>query len=128
MPPATTMTGVACLDRLRAERDGTKTRAADHVHGDGADFGRKPAVESGLTRGVLSKTGGDDVAHDAFIDLLGLKVRAPDGFPDHDRTEPRGGDVRKRALEFPDRSADPGDDNDLIHGYSLYDSMRETGE
>ena len=111
---------IAGLDGLRGERDGAQARAADHVDGDGADFGRKSAEERGLARGILAESCRNNVAHDAFVDLFGLELRALDGCADGDSAEARGGHIGERTLEFADRRADSADDDDLIHGFSLY--------
>jgi len=116
---------IAGLDGLRGEGDGTKTGATDHVDGEGADLGRESAEDRGLARGILSEAGRDDVAHDALVDLLGTKLRALDGFVDDDCAEARCGDVGERTLKFSDRRADAGDDYDLIHCFTLHDSMLE---
>ena len=111
--------GVAGLDGLRGERDGAKARSADHVDGDGADLGREATEDRGLARGILSEARGDDVAHDALVDLAGLELRSLDGFADGDCTEACCGDVGERTLKLAHRGSDARDDHDLIHCFSL---------
>ena len=54
-----------------------------------ADLGRKTSEERGLACRVLSQSRGDDIAHDAFVHLIGLEPRAPNGFAHHQGTQLR---------------------------------------
>ena len=57
------------LDRLRRECDCFQSGAANLVDGHGTYLRRQSAEDCGLARGILSQSGGDHVAHDAFVDL-----------------------------------------------------------
>src|SRR5262249_46030727 len=62
------------------KRYGFKTRAANLIDGHGGNTRIASALERGLARGILSKSGLDHVAEDGFVDLLGINSRPAGGF------------------------------------------------
>jgi hypothetical protein len=106
-------------DRGGCLHDRLQARAADLVHGDGAQRFRKAREQSGLTRGVLAHARLQHVAHDALLDggLGGGRIgeRGLDG----KGAELGCGDLGKRATELSDGGATGGDDDGVAHGGSL---------
>jgi hypothetical protein len=98
-----------------AARAGAKPRPAHHVHSDRADLRRQAAEDRGLACGVLSQACGYNVAHNAFVDLLGPQLSALHRFPHSNRAQACGGEVGKRSLKFAHRRAHAGDDHNLVH-------------
>src|SRR6266849_35624 len=105
---------VAGLDRLRAERNCLQSGAADLVDGHRPHLGRQSAIERRLPRRVLSQTGGDHVAHDALIHLLGIDLCPIHRFAHCNRTELHRAQLRQRSLKLPHRRAHAGDDDNIV--------------
>ena len=82
MPPATTISDSPRIDGLRGEGHGFEAGAADFVDGHGGDAMIEAAAERRLARGILAQAGLDDVAHDDFVDSLGVDAGAANGFGD----------------------------------------------
>src|SRR5262249_23020434 len=68
--------GVAVADRLPAEGDGTQARAAELVDAERGLLDRNAGIDRGLAGRVLALTGTQDLAHDDFVDFLGLDLGA----------------------------------------------------
>ncbi len=66
---------------------------------------RQATAERGLPRRILAQPGRDNVAHDAFVDAVGIDAGALHGFAHDDGAQLRRGEIGKRALKFADRSA-----------------------
>src|SRR5579859_293030 len=105
---------VSGLHRLRGESDRFQSRAADLVDCHGTCRGRESSEDCGLARGILAESGGDDVAHDALVDLRGIDAGALDGFAHHDGSELRSPEIGEASLEFSNWSAAAGDDDDIV--------------
>ena len=96
---------VTGLYRLRRERDGFQSRAADLVDCHGTCCGRESAEDCSLARRILAESGGDDVAHDALIDLRRIDAGALDRFPYRNGAELRRAEIGKATLKFSDGRA-----------------------
>ena len=105
---------VSGLHRLRCERDGFQSGATNFVDCHGTCRGRQSAEDCGLPRGILTESGGDDVAHDALVNLRNLDTRALDGFAHRDGAELRSGEIGEAALKFSYGSAAAGDDDNIV--------------
>ena len=79
--------------------------AANFVDGHGADAVGQSAAERRLARRILSQPRGDNVAHDAFVDGVGIDAGALDRLAHDDGAQLRRGEIRKRALKFSNGSA-----------------------
>ena len=75
---------------------------------------RQSAEDRGLSRRILTESGGDDVTHNAFVNLLGIEVGALDGLANHDGAELRGAETGQAALKLSYRSATAGDDDYIV--------------
>src|SRR5205085_1716260 len=84
------------------------------VDGQGTDLRRQAAEDGRLARGILSQPGGDYVAHDAFIHLRGIELRALHDLTHHDRAQLGRAEIGERALEFSDSGAHSGDDDNIL--------------
>src|ERR1700733_670641 len=105
---------VAGLDGLRREGDSFESRATNLVYSHGTYFGRQTSEDGGLASGILTESSGEDVAHDAFVHLLGIDVGAVHGFANDDGAELRRGKIGETSLKFSHRRATAGDDDNLI--------------
>ena len=105
---------VSGLHRLRRERDGFQSGAADFVDCHGTCRGRESAEDGGLARRILAESGGDDVAHDALVDLRGIDAGALDGLANRDGAELRRAEIGEAALKFSDGGAAAGDDDNIV--------------
>src|SRR6202022_5003577 len=74
----------------------------------------KPAKQRRLPRGILTKSGRDNVAHDALVDLLRLQIRPLDCFAHRDRAQLWSGYVAQTSLKFSDGRAASRDDYNII--------------
>ena len=105
---------VICLNGLRGESDSFESRATNLVYSHGTYFRRQTSEDGGLARWILTESSGDDVAHDALVNLLGIDVSAVDGFAHGDGAELRRGEIGETSLKFSDSSATARDDNNLV--------------
>ena len=105
---------VSGLHRLRGECDGFQSGAANLVDCHGTCRGRESAEDSGLSRRILSESGGNDVAHDALVNLIGSDPGALDSFAHHDGAELRSAEIGEAALKFSDGGAAAGDDDNIV--------------
>src|SRR6185312_10022602 len=86
---------VAVEDGLIAERDRPKPRAAELVHAPGRAFDRDAGGDRGLPGRVLALTGGQDLPHDDFGDLLALDAGAFERLLDGKLAQLMGWNARK---------------------------------
>ncbi len=98
--------GFAQSDALRCERDGFQAGAANFVDRHRGDARIETAAQRRLPRGILSEARLHHVAHDGFVDLLGIDTSAAHGFSDDFRAQLRRGKRRESAHEFSDGCAD----------------------
>ena len=56
--------------------------------------------EGRLPRGILSQSGGDDIAHDALVHLRGIDLRPDHRFPHHERAQLQGEKSERRPEIF----------------------------
>ena len=89
MPPATAMSMSPDANALRGEHHGFQARAAHLVDRQRGDVIGQAAAQRRLARGILSAAGGDDVAHDAFVDDGRIDAGAAHRFGDDERAELR---------------------------------------
>src|SRR5205814_713412 len=75
---------VAVADRLPAERDGAQARATELVDTERGLLDGDTGIHRRLARRVLALTGTEDLAHDDFVDLLGLDLGALERTLDRD--------------------------------------------
>ena len=68
-----------------------------------------------LTRWILTQARGDDIAHDALVDLIGIEPRAAQGFTHHQRTQLHSRETRQCTLKFSNRGAHSGDNDYIFH-------------
>ena len=104
----------AGLDRLRREGHGFESGAANLVDRHGTHFRRQSAVDRGLARGILPQSGGNHIAHDAFVHLRRVEAGALHRLADHDGAELRCAEIRQASLKFSYRRATAGDDYDFV--------------
>ena len=105
---------VSGLHGLRRESHCFQSRATNFVDCHGTCCGRQSAEDCRLARRILSQPGGEDIAHDALVDLIGVQSGALHGFAHHDRTELRSTQIGKTALEFSHRCSTTGNDDNII--------------
>ena len=114
MPPATTMwelpVWMACWARATAFSPEPQTLLM--VMAETA--GGQSAAQRRLPRRILSQPGLHHVAHDAFIDRVGIDARALHRLANDNRAQLRRGEIRQRSLKLSYRSAHGGDDNDIF--------------
>ncbi|MNP12954.1 hypothetical protein D3C76_1052120 [compost metagenome] len=107
--------GVAATDRLHGEEQRLEARAAELVDGHGRDADRQAGADGGLARGVLAGAGGEYLAEDDFVDLLGLHAAALQQGADQRGAQFVGRNVRQAALEGADGGAGGGDYYYVLH-------------
>jgi hypothetical protein len=78
---------IAGLDRLRRQHHRLETAAADLVDRHGADLVGDPGTALRLAGRVLAEPRLQHVAHDHFLDGIGLHPGAAHGLPDRDRAQ-----------------------------------------
>ena len=105
---------VSGLHRLRCESHRFQSRATNFVDCHGTCGWRQSAEDCRLAGGILSQPGGKDVAHDAFVDLIGVQSGALYGLAHHHGTELRSTEIGETALEFSHRCTTTGNDDNLI--------------
>ncbi len=105
---------VSGLHRLRCERDRFQSGAANLVDCHGTCRRRQSAVDCGLPRGILTESSGDDVAHDAFVDLRRIDAGTSDSLADSDGAKLRSAEVGEAALKFSDGGAAAGNDDYIV--------------
>ena len=96
----------AGLDQVVGEHGGFHAGAAQLVDGGGAGVIRQTGQTHGLTGRALLESGGQDVAHDDFLNVGWLKTSAFDGLGNGDGAEFGGGNVRQAAHEAAHGGAD----------------------
>ena len=69
--------------------------------------GESPPIDCGLSRGILTESGGDDVAHDALVDLCGIDAGALHRLAHGDGAELRRAEIGEAALKFSDGVRQP---------------------
>jgi hypothetical protein len=111
--------GRAGEDCLGGEGDGFEAASTDHVDCEGADSVGEAAAEGGLAGGVLTEAGGENAAHDAFVDGFWGEGSAADSFADGDSAEVDGAEVAERTEEFAHGGADGAYDCYVFHGEYL---------
>src|SRR5262249_47229915 len=85
----------------------------------------EPAEDCSLSCGILSESGGDDVSHDALVDLRGVKVGALYRFAHNDGAQLRCAEVGETTLKFSHGSAAGRDDHGIIkRGHKMGSSRR----
>jgi len=109
---------IAGADRLCGERNGLEPAAAHLVDGCGRDTFGEPGADRRLTRGVLTETRLEHVAHQNLVDAV--DARATQRFLDSDRAEPGGRNVDECTAEGPHRCAHRADDDRSFHVRPLY--------
>jgi hypothetical protein len=62
--------GVVCLNCLGCKTHGLESGSTNFVDCHGSDIWQKTGTERCLSCGILSKTGGYNIAHNHFVDLL----------------------------------------------------------
>ena len=72
-----------------------QSRAANLVDSHGADFVRQAAAQGRLARRILSESGGDNVAHDAFVHAVGIDAGALHRLAHDDGAQLRRGEIGK---------------------------------
>ena len=102
------------MNRLGSERHRFQSRSANFIDGHGTDFGWQAAVQRGLARRILAQPGRNDIAHNAFIHLLGINFGTLHSFAHRDSAQLRGAQIGERALKLTDGSAHTGDDYDIF--------------
>jgi len=75
---------------------------------------RESSEDGGLTRGILPETGREDVAHDAFVDLIGIQAGALHRFAHYDRTQLRRAEIGETALKLSYCSATTREDDNIV--------------
>ena len=115
MPPATAMSmspaAMPCAASITALRPEPHTLLIVIA----ATCSCEPAVERRLARRVLPLAGGDDVAHDAFVDGGGIDAGAAHRLAHGDGAELGRGEIFQGAEELARRRPGGGDDNRLTH-------------
>jgi hypothetical protein len=91
--------GVAVADRLPAEGDGAQARAAELVDAERGLLDGNARVDRGLPGRVLALTGGQDLAHDHFVDFFRLHIGALERTGDGGLAQVVGGHLAERAIE-----------------------------
>jgi hypothetical protein len=69
---------VARRDLLRCKRHGPEARTAKLVHAPRRCINRNTGCNRCLTRRVLTSAGGENLAHDDFVDVADIEVRPLD--------------------------------------------------
>jgi hypothetical protein len=86
----------------------------------GRRFLRDAGGHRRLAGRVLALAGGEDLAHDHFVDLLRRNTGALERCLDGDRAQIMGGNGRQSAVERPDRGAGGTGDNDMMDFPVMY--------
>ncbi len=97
-----------------AEHRGLQAGAADFVNGGASHAQRQAGAQRGLAGGRLALAGLQHVAHDDFVDLLGLDAGAFDGGLDGDRAQLVRGQAGQVAQHAAHGRAGDGNDDDGI--------------
>jgi hypothetical protein len=106
---------VSRLHRLRRESHCFQSGAANLVDCHGTCRGRQSAEDCGLPRGILSESGGDDVAHDALVNLIGTsRSGALHRFAHHDSTQLRRAQIGETSLKFSYRRTAAGNNDNIV--------------
>ena len=109
--------GIAAADGLGGQVQGLEARAADLVQRQRRHRMGQPGGDGGLARGVLPGAGGEHLAEDHLVHLLGLHTAALQQLADDDGAQFVGGDVRQAALEGADGGAGGGDYHYVLHDW-----------
>jgi hypothetical protein len=91
-----------------------RPRAAELVDTPGRALHRDAGADRGLAGRVLALRGGEDLAHDHFVDFAALDAGALQRRLDGDRAEIVGRCGCERAVEAADRGAGGADDDDIV--------------
>ena len=119
------MLGVAIGDLLHAERDGAQARAAKLVDAEGRGLLRDAALHGCDAGRVLALRGGENLAHDHFINFAALDLGAGERGGDGGGAKLMGGNCAECAVEGSDCGAGRRDDDDISgHGYLLCNARR----
>ena len=107
--------GIAKLDMLRGQRDGTQARTADLVQRPRGAFHRQARVDMRLTRRVLALRGGQDLTQDRLAHLGLVDPGAFDDACKNRGAQGMRGRIGERAVETPHGRAAGSYDYDIGH-------------
>src|SRR5467141_4175166 len=116
----------AKLHRLRRQRYGFESGAANFVDGHRRNARIAAALERRLPRGILSKPRLHNVAENGFVNLLGLKARTANRFGNRFAAKSRRGEPGETALKFSDRCADGGENDGSFDTHGKPPEERQT--
>ena len=102
---------VAGTDRLGGQHDRLQTRATHFIDGKGRKIVWQASMNGGLASRRLTDAGGDDVAHDNFVNGARCYARTTYSFFYHNSTELGCGKTCKVAKKFAGRRSCCSDDN-----------------
>ncbi len=105
--------GVAVADRLPAEGDGAQAGAAELIDAQRGLLDRNARIDRGLAGRVLALTGTQDLAHDDFVDFLGLDLGALQRALDGDLAQIMSRHSAEGAIERADGRARCARDDDF---------------
>ncbi len=111
----------AGAQQIVGEHGRLHARPAHLVDGRAAGFLAEAGAEGGLPGGRLSLAGGQNAAHDDFLDVGVFDTRVADGAGDASRAELGGGHVVEVALEAAHRCTRCANDDDRVvvaHGFT----------
>ncbi len=111
--------GVARQDRLGGHHHRAQARSAHLLHAPGRDLLGHAGSHRGLAGRVLALRGGEHLAQDHFVHLLGLHAGLLERGDDRDAAELMGGRCRIGTEKAADGGALGGGDDDLGHGRML---------
>ena len=107
---------VAIGDGLSGEHHGLQAGAAHRVEGQARHFLGQAGLHQGLARGVLTRAGGEHLAHDHFTDVRRIEPGAGNRLADHGGAQIGRGDLGQRAAELANSGSGRRDDDDIFHG------------
>jgi hypothetical protein len=82
---------VSQFDGLGSQGHGTQARAAQLVNAIGGFFDRDAGADGGLAGRVLTLTGGENLSHDYFVDIVRIDIGSPESFYNGDFSKIVGG-------------------------------------
>ncbi|MNF93958.1 hypothetical protein D3C84_766520 [compost metagenome] len=108
--------GIAAANRLGAQVQGLEARTADLVQGHGRYGEGQTRLDRGLARRVLPGAGGQNLAHDHFIDLRRVQAGLREQLADHRSAQVNRGHIGQGALKTANRGARGSNNDDVLHG------------